>query len=275
MRVEVHDVTKVFPTHGGAIKALDGVSLTIEEGEFFGIIGPNGCGKTTLLHLIGGLEAPTSGDIVFTGEQRCESRTAMVFQEHALMPWRIVERNVGFSPEIKQKPEPIYRRITNHFLRMVRLKQFDQVYPFQLSEGMRKRTSIARALAHDPEILLMDEPFANLDAQMRMLMQQELLEIWERDQKTVIYVTHSLEEAVMLCDRIAVLSLGPGRVKEVVPVALHRPRTFETMVDPVFRKTISRLWKLLRHDAERAMRQGPTADDQRAASKSSSGWGRR
>ncbi|MBI3089697.1 MAG: ABC transporter ATP-binding protein [Candidatus Tectomicrobia bacterium] len=272
MRAEVRDVTKVFwSRQRGDVTALAGVTLTVEDGEFFGIIGPNGCGKTTLLHLLAGLDQPTSGDIQFTGERRCEAVTAMVFQEHALMPWRVVERNVGFSPEIKGKPLPIYRRITDHFLRVVRMKNFDDAFPFQLSEGMRKKTSIARALAHDPEILLMDEPFANIDAQQRMLLQEELLEIWERQRKTVIYVTHSLEEAVMLCDRIAVLSVGPGRVKEVLTVRLPRPRTIAMMADPEFGRTISRLWQLLKYDVERAIREGPTEDERRREAKRG-GW---
>ena len=269
MRAEVRDVTKVYPSRQrGDIVALDGITLTIEDGEFFGIIGPNGCGKTTLLHLLAGLDKPTSGDIQFPGERKSEAVTAMVFQEHALMPWRVVERNVGFSPEIKEKPLPIYRRITDHFLRVVRLKGWDSAYPFQLSEGMRKKTSIARALAHDPEILLMDEPFANLDAQQRMLLQEELIGIWERQKKTIIYVTHSLEEAVMLCDRVAVLSARPGRVKEIVSIQIPRPRTIETMADPEFGKAISRLWQLLKYDVQRSMRDGPTEDERQARSKS-------
>ncbi|MBI2370411.1 MAG: ATP-binding cassette domain-containing protein [Deltaproteobacteria bacterium] len=257
MRVRVSDVCKEFVTKHGRVQALAGVSFEVEEQEFFGIIGPNGCGKTTLLHIIAGLAPPTSGRVEFLGEQRAESRVAMVFQQHALLPWRVVERNVGLAPELRGKPEPLYRRITGFFMRLTRLKDVDALYPHQLSGGMQHKAAIARALAAYPEVLLMDEPFGNLDAMARMLLREEIQALWERERKTVLFVTHSLEEAVLLCDRIAVLSARPGSVKAVLRVGLPRPRTHESLTHPAYAETMNRLWELLREDVERAMREPP------------------
>ena len=220
MKVVVYGVTKEFVSGERTVRAIGGVNLDVRDREFFGIIGPTGCGKTTLLHIIGRLEAPTTGTVEFVGEQHAKSPVSMVFQEAALMPWRTVEENVPLGAEFRREEPSVYKRISRFFLEVVRLLDFAGARPHELSGGMKQKVAIARALANDPEVVLMDEPFANLDAQTRVVMREELLRIWERDKKTVILVTHNIEEAVMLCDRIAVMSARPGLIKE------HRDRRY-------------------------------------------------
>ncbi|HZH81809.1 MAG TPA: ABC transporter ATP-binding protein, partial [Phototrophicaceae bacterium] len=203
MKVVVRGLTKVYTTHQGDLRAIGGINLDVRDREFFGIIGPTGCGKTTLLQIIGRLEAPSTGTVEFVGEQHAKSPVSMVFQDSALMPWRTVEENVPLGAEFRKEQPSVLKRIGQMFLEIVRLADFAGARPHELSGGMKQKVAIARALANDPEVVLMDEPFANLDAQTRLVMREELLRIWERDKKTVILVTHNLEEAVMLCDRIA------------------------------------------------------------------------
>lgn len=255
MRVVIHGLTKEFKTDQGTIEALGGVDLEVRDREFFGIIGPTGCGKTTLLHIIAGLEQPTSGSVEFVGEKRTQAMVSMVFQDAALMPWRTVEGNVPLGPEFRKEPVPIYKRVTQFFLEMVRLLDFGSAHPAELSGGMKQKVAIARALANDPEVIVMDEPFASLDAQTRLLLREELLAIWEKQKKTVILVTHNLEEAVMLCDRVAVMSASPGVVKSVVTVDVRRPRTIKSMADPDFALCLEKIWDLLRSEVDRAMRE--------------------
>ena len=253
MKVVVHGVTKEFITGQGSTRAVGGVNLEVRDREFFGIIGPTGCGKTTLLHIIAGLEKPTQGTVQFVGAQHGKSMVSMVFQESALMPWRNVEENVPLGAEFRQEEPSIYKKVSRFFLEVVKLLDFAGAQPHELSGGMKQKVAIARALANDPEVILMDEPFANLDAQTRLLMREELLRIWERDKKTVILVTHNLDEAVMLCDRIAVMSARPGLIKEVVTVDIPRPRTMNSMRDPDFAKCIEKIWGLLRYDVDSAL----------------------
>ena len=257
MRVVVHGLTKEFVTGQGKIHALAGVDLEVRDREFFGIIGPTGCGKTTLLHIVAGLEKPTQGGVEFVGEKRTQSLVSMVFQDSALMPWRTVEENVPLGPEFRKEQPSMMKRLSQYFLEMVRLFEFSGSRPHELSGGMKQKVAIARALANDPEVILMDEPFANLDAQTRLLMREELLRIWERDKKTVILVTHNLEEAVMLCDRIAVMSAAPGVVKSIISIDAPRPRNFTSMKDPDFARCMERMWNLLRYDVNKAMRESP------------------
>ena len=254
MKVVVHGVTKEFVSGQGTLRALGGVNLEVRDQEFFGIIGPTGCGKTTLLHIIAGLETPSTGSVQFVGEQRGKAMVSMVFQESALMPWRNVEENVPLGAEFRHEQPSVYKRISHFFLEVVRLLDFAGAQPHELSGGMKQKVAIARALANDPEVILMDEPFASLDAQTRMLMREELLRIWERDKKTVILVTHNLEEAVMLCDRIAVMSSRPALIKEVVTVNVPRPRTMKSMREPDFGKCMEKIWELLRYEVDTAMR---------------------
>jgi len=254
MRVVIQGLTKEFMTGQGKIRALAGVDLEIRDQEFFGVLGPTGCGKTTLLHIIAGLEQATQGRVEFVGEKRTQALVSMVFQDASLMPWRSVERNVPLGPEFRQQPAPAYRRVTRFFLELVRLLDFSSAHPAELSGGMKQKVAIARALANDPEIILMDEPFANLDAQTRLLLHEELLRIWEREKRTVILVTHNIEEAVMLCDRVAVMSAAPGVVRDVVTVQVPRPRNFKSMTHPDFVRCLERIWDILRYEVDKAMR---------------------
>lgn len=255
MRVVIQGLTKEFMTGQGKLRALAGVDLEVRDREFFGVIGPTGCGKTTLLHIIAGLQQPTAGMVEFVGEKRTQAMVSMVFQDAALMPWRTVDRNVPLGPEFRGDPKPVYKRVAQFFLEMVRLLDFGSAHPDELSGGMKQKVAIARALANDPEVILMDEPFANLDAQTRLLLREELLRIWERDKKTVILVTHNIEEAVMLCDRIAVMSAAPGVVRNVISVEVRRPRTLKSMSDPEFVRSLERIWNLLRYEVDKAMRE--------------------
>jgi NitT/TauT family transport system ATP-binding protein len=257
MKVVVHGVTKEFVSGHKTVRALGGVSFEVRDREFFGIIGPTGCGKTTLLHIIAGLESQSTGSVDFVGERHGKAVVSMVFQDAALMPWRTVEENVPLGGEFRHEDPSVYRRVGRFFLDVVKLLDFAGSRPHELSGGMRQKAAIARALANDPEVILMDEPFANLDAQTRLIMRDELLRIWERDKKTVILVTHNLEEAVMLCDRIAVMSSRPGLIKEVITVDLPRPRTMKSMREPAFGQCMERIWNLLRHEVDAVMRSQP------------------
>lgn len=254
MKVVVHGVTKEFDSGERSVRALGGVSLEVRDREFFGIVGPTGCGKTTLLHIIAGLDQPSTGSVEFVGERHSKSIVSMVFQDAALMPWRTVEENVPLGPEFRQEDPSVYKRVSRFFLEVVKLLDFAGARPHELSGGMKQKAAIARALANDPQVILMDEPFANLDAQTRLLMREELLRIWERDKKTVILVTHNIEEAVMLCDRIAVMSARPALVKETVTVDLPRPRTMKSMREPDFGRCMEKIWDLLRYEVDAAMR---------------------
>jgi NitT/TauT family transport system ATP-binding protein len=255
MRVVIHGLSKEFVTGQGKVRALAGVDLEVRDREFFGIIGPTGCGKTTLLSILAGLEKATQGSVEFIGEKRTQAMVSMVFQDSALMPWRTVEGNVPLGPEFRKQPAPVYKRVARFFLEVVRLLDFSSAHPNELSGGMKQKVALARALANDPEVILMDEPFASLDAQTRLLLREELLRIWERDKKTVILVTHNIEEAVMLCDRIAVMSAAPGVVKSVIPVDVRRPRTIKSMSDPDFVRCVEKIWELLRYEVDKAMKE--------------------
>jgi NitT/TauT family transport system ATP-binding protein len=255
MRVVIHGLTKEFVTGQGRIRALAGVDLEVRDREFFGIIGPTGCGKTTLLHIIAGLEKPTNGAVEFVGEKKTQALVSMVFQDPSLMPWRSVERNVPLGPEFRKQPVPVYKRVSQLFLEMVRMVDFGARHPAELSGGMKQKVALARALANDPEVIVMDEPFANLDAQTRLLLREELSRIWEREKKTVILVTHNIEEAVMLCDRVAVMSAAPGIIKSVLLIDVPRPRSFRSMSSPDFVRCLEKIWDLLRYDVDKAMRE--------------------
>jgi NitT/TauT family transport system ATP-binding protein len=255
MKVVIQGLTKEFATGQGKIRALGGIDLEVRDREFFGIIGPTGCGKTTLLHIIAGLEKPTQGSVDFVGEKRTQSMVSMVFQDASLMPWRTVEENVPLGPEFRKEKPPMLKRVSQYFLEVVRLFDFGGSHPHELSGGMKQKVAIARALANDPEVILMDEPFASIDAQTRLLLREELLRIWEHDKKTVILVTHNLEEAVMLCDRVAVLSAAPGIVKSIVTIDVPRPRNLKSMRDPDYGRCMEKIWNLLRYDVDKAMRE--------------------
>jgi len=229
----INDLTQVFKKDDGSVlTALDHVSLKVKDKEFVCILGPSGCGKTTLLRLIAGLATARTGSIVLDGEEMKgpSPKIGFVFQEYSLFPWRTVIDNIAFGLEMKGMPKDERYRIAEQYLELVNLTAFKTSYPSELSGGMRQRVAVARALALDPVLLLMDEPFGALDAQTRNMLQTELLDIWEKTKKTIIFITHSVDEAVYLSDRIIVLSPRPGRVCKIVPIDLPRPRD-RTSVD--------------------------------------------
>ncbi|MFA5295174.1 MAG: ABC transporter ATP-binding protein [Methanoregulaceae archaeon] len=227
MTLEIRNLVKEFPVPGQEpIRALSGISLSLPPQEFVSVLGPSGCGKTTLLRIVAGLDVATSGCIELNGEvvNRRSSKMAMIFQEYSLYPWRTVLDNVTFGLEMQSVGKRPAREAALKYLHLVGLDDFADRYPYELSGGMRQRVAVARALAIEPEILLMDEPFGALDAQTRNMLQKELLEIWEKTKKTVLFVTHSVDEAVYLSDRIVVLTERPGRIREIVDSHLPRPR---------------------------------------------------
>jgi NitT/TauT family transport system ATP-binding protein len=222
----VENLNKTYISHGSETSALVDINLQIEEGEFVCLLGPSGCGKSTLLKIIAGLIPATSGRIMINGQPVSGPgpERAVVFQDYALFPWMTVRDNVEFGLEARRLPAAERREVSRRLLKVVGLSEFAERYPHQLSGGMKQRVSIARALAVDPSLLLMDEPFGALDAQTRQLLQDELLRIWREYRKTVVFVTHSIEEAIYLSDRIVVMTARPGRVKQVVMVPETRPR---------------------------------------------------
>jgi NitT/TauT family transport system ATP-binding protein len=250
-KIEISNLGRSFKKKGSKTEefwALQEFNLSIEQGEFVTVVGPSGCGKSTLLSLLVGLTKPDRGVISIDGNNIVGPalNRGIVQQGYALFPWRTVRRNIEFGLEIKKVPKSERRAISDHYINLVDLIGFENHFPYELSGGMQQRVAIARALAYDPEVLLMDEPFAAVDAQTRETMQDELLNIWEKTGKTVIFVTHSIEEAVGLADRVAVMSKNPGRVKEVVNVALPRPRRIADVRNTTDFSLISHhIWELL------------------------------
>jgi NitT/TauT family transport system ATP-binding protein len=257
VRVIVERVSKVYAGRAGhAVRALEAVDLAVEAEEFVAVLGPSGCGKSTLLNLIAGLLAPSEGAIWLDGDvPPGRAATAMVFQEFALFPWRTVQANVEFGLEEMGVPRGERARRAARYIDMAGLGGFEAKYPHELSGGMRQRVGIARALAVEPAVLLMDEPFSALDAQTRQLMQEELLAIWERTRKTIVYVTHNIHEAVYMADRVVVLSRRPGRVLAEVKVELPRPRAETMLGEPAFVHAVERIWSLIRDQAAAALRE--------------------
>jgi len=224
--INITHLSKSFTRERGRIIALDDFGLEVREGEFVCLLGPSGCGKTTVLRIVAGLEAKSGGSVKVEGKEVRDAGPdrGMVFQEFALFPWRSVRKNIEFGLEVKNVPETKRADVSKVLIELVGLKGFEDAHPRELSGGMKQRVAIARALANDPEVLLMDEPFGSLDAQTRNLMQKELLRIWSARRKTVLFVTHSVEEAVYLADRIVVMTARPGKVREIIDVPLNRPR---------------------------------------------------
>ncbi|HEU5299742.1 MAG TPA: ABC transporter ATP-binding protein [bacterium] len=247
--VAVRDLTHVFEGSGGSVTALADVSLAIRPGEFCALIGPSGCGKTTLLHILAGLLVPTRGSVTVPPRVNGRLPIALVFQGISTFPWFTVLENVEYGLRILGTARPQARERARGLLAQVGMRGFPDAYPHQLSEGMRQRVSLARALAVDPDVLLMDEPFANLDEQNRLLLQDELLRLWQSDRKTVLFVTHSLDEAIRLADRVLVMTARPGRIKSEVVVPFARPRDFrEIRRDPAYGALSARLWDELRDE---------------------------
>ncbi len=225
--LEIIDVHKTFRSNKGEVQALAGVTFSVERGEFMVIVGPSGCGKTTLLQIVAGLEEPTRGEVRLAGKKISGwgSERTMIFQDYTLFPWLTVRGNVEFGLKLAGIPQSERARIALDLIRRVGLEGFEDHYPGELSGGMQQRVAIARALAVDPAVLLMDEPFASVDAITRGKLQAELVRLWSESGKTVLFVTHSLREALLLADRIVVLTPRPGRVKAVYRVDVPRPRT--------------------------------------------------
>lgn len=225
--VSLDGVSKSFDGGRGTVRALNDVSFDVRPGEFVCIVGPSGCGKTTLFRIVAGLETPTSGSVSLDGEVVSGPTADMgiVFQEYHLFPWRTVRGNVSFGLEVDDIDEDRRTRRVDQLVDLVGLEGFEETFPKDLSGGMKQRVALARALAVDPSLLLMDEPFGAVDAQTRTMLQGELLDVWDRTRKTILFVTHDVEEAVKLADRIVVMASEPGRIKEVVDVDLSRPRS--------------------------------------------------
>ncbi|MCC6943672.1 MAG: ABC transporter ATP-binding protein [Thermomicrobiales bacterium] len=253
--VAIDRVSRTFAGPHGDVVAVDDVSLDVAEGEFVVIVGPSGCGKTTLLRMIAGLETPTAGRILVSAPDNRPVRNAMVFQGRSVFPWLSVEANVAYGLKMDGVSRAEQREKTSNLLSLVGLSRFAKAWPHQLSEGMRQRVAIARALAVDPQMLLMDEPFGALDEQTRFILQEELLRIWEATGNTVVFVTHSIDEALTLADRVVVMSAQPGRIKAEIPIAFDRPRDQATVrSDPRFAEKFATIWSLLKEEVQEARR---------------------
>ena len=253
-KIELQGVSKIYETAQGTIEALAGIDLTVYEREFLCIIGPSGCGKSTLLRIVADLCPRTSGELIFNSSaQQTKPLTAMVFQEYAIFPWRTVLDNVCFGLEMRGVPKKERHEIAEHYIRKVGLTKFTRRFPHELSGGMKQRVALARALANDPQILLMDEPFGALDAQTRTLLQQELLRIWEEERKTILYVTHSIDEALLLGDRIVLMTARPGTVKTEYQVDFPRPREIKIKATEKFGVLYYEIWQALKEEVQRSM----------------------
>jgi NitT/TauT family transport system ATP-binding protein len=237
------------------VVALRDISFEIRHNEFLCILGPSGSGKSTLLHIIGALEGLTAGSVSFEHiSDPARPRSNLVFQDFALMPWKNVLDNATLGLKLRGVPREQRDQIGMEYLHLLGLRGFERKYPHQLSGGMKQRVAIARVLANDPEVILMDEPFASVDAQTRIVLQEELLRIWEQKRKTVCFVTHSIDEAIILGDRIVVMTAGPGRVKEIIDIDLPRPRHAETRTSPAFVTLYDHCWRLIREEVEQVPR---------------------
>lgn len=246
--VVAEDVSKVFFAGEEPVWALEDFSLTLEPGSFTCIVGPSGCGKSTFLRIVGGLEERTVGTVEVTGAEH-EIPAAFVFQEHGVFPWMTVRDNITFGLRMTGVPTARRDEIAEDWLRRVRLQDFARAYPHQLSGGMRQRVAIARAFATGSPLLLMDEPLGALDAQTRMLMQEELVTLWEQERKTVLMVTHDIDEALILGDRVIVMTPRPGKLKEDIEVPFARPRSIGVESTPEFTRLRTHIWESLREDA--------------------------
>jgi NitT/TauT family transport system ATP-binding protein len=249
VKIRIRNLVKRFRS----LTAIDDVSLDIEEGTFVAIVGPSGCGKTTLLRILAGLDELTSGEVEIADAAPGRPKYSMVFQGDSIFPWMTVYENAAYGLKMRKAPQEVIDRAVSRYLDRTGLTRFSHLYPHQLSGGMRQRVSIARAFANDPEVLLMDEPFSALDEQNRTILQQELLRIWDGDKKTVVFITHSVDEAVTLADKIMVMTACPGRAKTVINVSLERPRNvLELRNDPRYGKIVYGIWGHLKDEVERA-----------------------
>ena len=253
--IRADQLTKTFQgPHGQVINALGPLDLEVQAGEFVCLVGPSGCGKSTLLRLIAGLEQPTGGALqIAPASDPARPVNSMVFQGDSTFPWMTVHANVEYGLRVRGVSFKQRQAIVSHMLRTVGLSSFAEAYPYQLSGGMRQRVALARALANDPELLLMDEPFGALDEQNRILLQNELLRIWDQTHKTVLFVTHSIDEALALGDRVLVMSAAPGRIKDEIAAPFARPReVYRLKREPAFGELTYRIWETLRDEVNAA-----------------------
>jgi NitT/TauT family transport system ATP-binding protein len=255
--VVINNVTHNYDlSQKGRVRALGPLNLEVRDSEFIALLGPSGCGKSTLLYLIGGFLPVQHGAIIVNGQRvmRPGPDRGIVFQHFALYPWKTVRENVLYGLEKQRKPKKERLEVAAHFINLVGLSGFEDSYPSQLSGGMKQRVAIARTLAIDPATLLMDEPFGALDSQTRQLMQEELIAIWSRSPKTVVFVTHDVREAVLLADRVAVMTSRPGRLKAIVNTNLHGARDPDVAESPEFNELVKHIWNLVREEAIAAER---------------------
>ncbi|MEU7812305.1 ABC transporter ATP-binding protein [Pseudonocardia sp. NPDC049154] len=248
-RIQVRQLVKTFTRRGAAVTAVDRLDLQIRTGEFFVIVGPSGCGKTTLLRMLAGLETPSGGVIDIPAPAADRPTHSMIFQGDSIFPWMTVWDNAAYGLTMRRRAKAEIRETVGHYLDKTGLTRFARSYPHELSGGMRQRVSIARAFSNDPDILLMDEPFSALDEQNKTLLQDELLRIWDETKKTVVFITHSVDEAVTMGDRVMVMTSRPGRVKKIVEVPFERPReVLELRAQPEYGELIHEIWGSLRSE---------------------------
>jgi len=256
IKLDIQHVMQHYRSGGHEVTAIDDVSLAIRNQEFATILGPSGCGKTTLLRVVAGLVRPTRGEVfldghAITGPGRDRG---MVFQAYTLFPWLTVQENIQFGLQLSKRPRADQETIAQEFVNKVGLRGFESAYPKALSGGMKQRVAIARALANNPDVLLLDEPFGALDAQTRSLMQELLTQIWEEFHKTILFVTHDVEEAILLSDRVFVMTARPGRIKAEIEIPLERPRSYELKSSDTFLRLKQRALVLIREEAIKAIR---------------------
>lgn len=244
IKVRICDVKKIFSGRNGETVALNGVSMDIANNEFVCVVGPSGCGKSTILNIIAGLLEPTSGEVFVDGNKVVSTgvERGVVFQQYALFPWLTVKKNVQFGLKLQKKSKEEREEIAMKYIRLVGLESFMDAYPKELSGGMKQRVAIARAYAVNPSVLLMDEPFGALDAQTRAQLQSELLKTWEEEKKTCFFITHDVEEAIVLANRVVVMSARPGRIKEIIDVSIPYPRDQKTKMTPQFIELKNYIW---------------------------------
>ena len=246
-KVVIKDVKKVYEGRNGPVVALNGANLEIQDNEFICVVGPSGCGKSTLLNILAGLLEPTSGEILVDGKpvEGTSVDRGVVFQQYALFPWLTVKKNVEFGLKLQKKSKEECEEIAMKYIKMVGLEKFTNSYPKELSGGMKQRVAIVRAYAVNPSLLLMDEPFGALDAQTRTQLQTELLKTWEEEKKTCFFITHDVEEAILLASRVVVMSARPGRIKEVIDIDIPYPRDQESKMLPRFTELKNYIWNMV------------------------------
>ena len=247
VKIAIEGVSKVYQGRIGPVVALDEVRLDIYAQEFITVVGPSGCGKTTLLNILAGLEQPSTGRALIDGEPITgpSPTRGVIFQQYALFPWMTVRQNVEFGPMLQKLSAGERRQLAEHYLTLVGLNGFENAYPKELSGGMKQRTAIARAYAANPEVLLMDEPFGAVDAQTRVMLQEELMATWSREKKTVFFITHDVEEAIYLGSRILVMSARPGRIREIIPNTIAYPRAYDVKFTAEFGQLKQHIWELV------------------------------